>query len=171
MRPVVTSAVKIASRRGFLGAMIAFCGLYTPVLAQSDTQSGTTVAVMSAPEALSARRAGTILLIDIRRPEEWAQTGVAEGAVGLDMTSDSFVSDLITLRQTNPDKALALICRTGNRTGHVTSVLAKQGFPGLVDVREGMVGGRNGPGWLTRGLPIYAGTAGNMAAARAALLP
>ena len=62
------------------------------------------------------------------------------------------------LRSAYPEKPIALICRTGNRSGYVFDALNKQGFPNLMDVSEGMAGGRNGKGWIPRGLPIYAGT-------------
>lgn len=129
------------------------------------------VEVLSAEDAHAKAQSGEILLIDIRTPEEWAQTGVGEGAIGLDMTQDSFVSDLVALREANPDTPLALICRTGNRSGYVAGELTKRGFHGVQDVSEGMVGGRNGQGWLKRGLPIYPGTPETVAERRAAVLP
>lgn len=129
------------------------------------------VAHMSADAAHRAARKGHIILVDIRRPEEWQETGLAEGAVPLDMTQRDFVDRLITLRQSYPEKPLALICRTGNRTGHVSTLLAQQGFSGLIDVREGMAGGPYGPGWLRRGLPIYDGTPENIRARLQQVLP
>lgn len=129
---------------------------------RADAQQASPVATIAPDEALKQAQAGDIILIDIRTPEEWAQTGVAEGAIGLDMTRDDFVDQMVALRQANPDTPLALICRTGNRSGYVTDALAKQGFPGLADVKEGMVGGRNGAGWLKRGLPVYEGTEANV---------
>lgn len=129
------------------------------------------VAHMRADAAHRAARKGEIILVDIRRPEEWQETGLAEGAVPLDMTQRDFVDRLITLRQSYPEKPLALICRTGNRTGHVSTLLAQQGFSGLIDVREGMAGGPYGPGWLRRGLPVYDGTPENIRARLQQVLP
>ena len=149
--------VRLARRTAMLGGCAAFCSIITmggPVLGQHSP----TVSYMRPDEAHRAAQSGQIILVDIRRPEEWVQTGVADGAIGLDMTSEEFVESLVALRMANPEKPLALICRTGNRTGHVTTLLAQQGFPGLIDVQEGMVGGRYGPGWLKRGLPIYDGS-------------
>ena len=59
------------------------------------------------------------------------------------------------LRKADATKPIALICRTGNRSGRVIQILAKQGFPGLVDVAEGVAGGPRGKGWKPRGLPTY----------------
>lgn len=158
----------ILTRRWLLGSgMAAILLAAAPVAAREAAQIETLL-----PDAAhEAAQAGDIILIDIRRPEEWQQTGVAEGAIGLDMTQENFVQSLVALRQANPETPLALICRTGNRTGHVTKVLAEQGFPGLVDIKEGMVGGRYGPGWLKRGLPTYDGTPANVRARTRKALP
>ena len=45
-------------------------------------ESGPSVA---APEAWSQAQAGQLTLIDIRRPDEWKQTGVAKGALEINM--------------------------------------------------------------------------------------
>lgn len=161
MRSQVTTPFSRPTRRLLITAVLAVgsVGITTqffPVSAQDATPNG--VEIMTSDVAYEAAKSGDIILVDIRRPDEWQATGIGEGAVALDMREESFVNSLVSLRETYPDKLIALICRTGNRSGNVVSVLAGQNFPGLVDVSEGMVGGRNGPGWLARGLPIYAGT-------------
>ena len=75
-------------------------------------------ATMSVREAHARSRAKEVILVDIRRPEEWADTGVAEGAIKLDMTSPVFEARLAGLRAENPGKPIAIICRTANRTRH-----------------------------------------------------
>ena len=162
----MTQTTPLTRRATFAGlAALASCATLPHfALAQSALPQSLTrdIGVMTPDQAHQAAQDGEIILIDIRRPEEWLQTGVAEGAIGLDMTAESFVAYLVALREANPQTPLAMICRTGNRTGYVTDALAKQGFPGLVDVKEGMVGGRYGDGWLKRGLPTYAGTKANV---------
>ncbi len=140
-------------------------------MAQDSQPTPAPVEKMSPAAAMKFAEAGEIILIDIRTPQEWLQTGVAEGAIGLDMQAPGFVEALVALREANPEKELALICRTGNRTNYVATALAQQGFPGLVDVSEGMVGGPNGPGWINRGLPTYEGTPENVQARTEAALP
>jgi len=171
MRPEVTAIAPRPTRRAFLGlggGAVAAALVTWPAPSVAETAE---IDYMKPDAAHRAAVAGDIILIDIRRPEEWLQTNIAQGAIALDMREENFVPTLTALRRANPDTPIALICRTGNRTGYVTSALAKQGFPGLVDVNEGMMGGSNGPGWLNRGLPTYAGTMVNVTARRKTLLP
>ena len=146
MRPDVTFTNLRPTRRRFLFLTAGLVGTALVTVPESATSAEQDVTVMKPAAAYVAAQKGEIILIDIRRPDEWAETNVAEGAVGLDMRDEDFVSVLVSLRQANPDLPIALICRTGARTEYVTTTLAAQGFPGLVDVSEGMVGGRNGPG-------------------------
>ncbi len=172
MRPEVTTCYTGMSRRSFVG--LGLGAIATGLIAgttPADAAEGAPFEYMKPDAAHKAALAGDIILVDIRRPEEWLETNVAEGAIGLDMTDDSFVASLVALRRANPETPIALICRTGNRSGYVTTALAKQGFPRLVDVSEGMAGGTNGPGWLKRGLPTYRGTARNVAERTRARMP
>ena len=179
MRPEVTTFKTTPTRRSLLTrgiALLGFASLGAPRLALAAHAGGATadpaeVTTMPADAAYEAAKAGEIFLIDIRRPEEWLETRVGEGAIGLDMRDEGFVPALVALRQANPDKPIALICRTGSRSNYVVTALAKQGFPGLVDVTEGMVGGPNGPGWLTRGLPTYPGDFATVVQRRLSVLP
>lgn len=117
------------------------------------TQAASTPTI-SAPEALEKARNGEITLIDIRTPGEWRQTGVATGALTIDMTSKSFVQDVLNAVQGNPDAPITLICRTGNRTNYTREALEKRGFTNVSHVPEGMAGSAAGPGWVRRGLPV-----------------
>ena len=110
--------------------------------------------IISAPEAANAVNSGDMILIDIRSPGEWAETGVAEGAVALTMHSPDFPRKISAVLKGQHGKSIALICATGGRTGYVISLLSKDGFKGVIDVSEGMVGNERGPGWIARGLPL-----------------
>ncbi len=155
MQGQVTSPFMQSSRRVFLTGAIAAVAAGIALKA-TPVQAGE--ATMTPPEAHMAAVAGDIILVDIRTPPEWAETGIGEGAIALDMTQKDFVDSLVKLRNAYPEKPIAVICRTGNRSGYVFDALNKQGFPGLVNVPEGMAGGRNGKGWIPRGLPTYPGT-------------
>ena len=158
MQGQVTTLFAHANRRSFLtSALGAALSVAVVGLSMGAQPAQAAETVIKAPDAYVAAKAGNIILVDIRTPREWAQTGIAEGAVALDMTHKSFVDSLVKLRSAHPDKPIALICRTGNRSGYVFDALNKQGFPNLMDVSEGMAGGPNGKGWIPHGLPTYAG--------------
>ena len=91
-------------------------------------------------------------LYDIRRPEEWRQSGVVEGS-----RKQTFVD---AAGRANPeflpsfsaevakDAPVILICRTGNRTNALARELAAQGYSKIYNVRDGI------SGWLGERNPV-----------------
>ncbi len=112
--------------------------------------------VLSTPDVHRAAATGEVLLIDIRRPDEWQLTGIGEGAVPLDMRREDFAEVLLTLTQGRTDTPVALICARGVRSRGLSGRLRAAGFTGIIDVPEGMLGSGAGAGWLKRGLPVVA---------------
>lgn len=149
-----TASPSRLTRRGFLlggGVVIAVAGLggaqWFNVAAQvSDTD-------LTAPQAHDAVQAGRITLVDIRRPDEWARTGIGEGAVPIDMRASDFIDQLLVATQGRTDVPVALICARGVRSNRMSNRLRQAGFTQIIDVPEGMLGSGAGPGWLKRGLP------------------
>lgn len=97
---------------------------------------------------------GEVLLLDIRTPREWKQTGVSPLATPLNMRERSFGADLMALIDSNRDQPIALICASGGRSGYLAKVLSEAGFSEVYDVTEGMMGSGAGPGWIGAGLPV-----------------
>lgn len=112
--------------------------------------------VLDAQTAFDKLNAGELILVDIRTPEEWKQTGVVPGAWLMDMRDRQFANYIMATLERNPDHEVAIICRTGSRTGRVVAWLKENGVEGVKHVAEGMVGGPRGQGWLPRGLPVLA---------------
>ena len=112
-----------------------------------------TADVMSPPEALAAAAVGDILIVDIRRPDEWSKTGVPEHAVPVDMRSADFLEQLLSARASS-DQPVAVICARGMRSARLTRRLEVAGIGPIIDIPEGMLGSLAGPGWLRRNLPI-----------------
>ena len=110
--------------------------------------------ILSAPEAQDRLTSGEMIVLDIRSPEEWKQTGVAEGVWPVSMHRPDFGRQLQTILAKYEPSQIGLICATGGRTAHVVSVLRQNGIDGITDVSEGMMGNPRGPGWLARGMPI-----------------
>ncbi len=109
---------------------------------------------ITTPEAHKLAAEGAITLVDIRRPDEWAQTGTGEGAHRLDMRREDFISELSKITGGNTAAPIALICARGVRSARLTNRLTEAGFTNIIDVPEGMLGSTAGPGWIERGLPL-----------------
>ena len=130
----------------------AFLAVLTALFAAAcAAEAGPT---LSAPEAFEKARAGEITLIDIRTPQEWRQTGIAESALTIDMTRKTFVQEILDSVGGDKDAPIAIICRTGNRTTYTQKALQEMGFTHVYNVKEGMAGSGAGPGWVRRGLPV-----------------
>ncbi|MFP4278278.1 MAG: rhodanese-like domain-containing protein [Wenzhouxiangella sp.] len=118
----------------------------------------TSLPSLSAEDARALQESGDLVLIDIRQPEEWRETGMAQGAVGVSMMhpegGQGFLRDVLAAVDGDTDAAIALICRTGNRTSQVVPALMQWGFTRVYHIPEGMVGSRFGPGWIPGGLPM-----------------
>ncbi|WP_172331317.1 rhodanese-like domain-containing protein [Mangrovicoccus sp. HB161399] len=112
--------------------------------------------LLTPEEAQQAVRAGELLLVDIRRPDEWQRTGIAEGAHPLDLRRPDFAAALEALAGGDRTRPVALICAAGVRSRREAERLARAGFSAVHDVPEGMEGSRAGPGWIARGLPLGA---------------
>lgn len=136
--------------------LIAAAALLVPTVAAAQSAS----ADITPQDARAQAAAGKITLIDVRTPEEWRETGVAPGAARINMYhpagAEGFTRDVLKLVGGDRNAPIAVICRSGNRSTQVQRYLAEQGFTKVYNVREGMLGGSAGPGWVSRGLPIEA---------------
>ncbi|CAA6828541.1 MAG: Rhodanese [uncultured Thiotrichaceae bacterium] len=94
-----------------------------------------------------------VTLIDIRRPEEWASTGVVEGSKKITFflqsgaLNQSFVPEFTSL--VKPGDKVALICRTGSRTKAASQALVQQlGYKNVYNVKHGITG------WIRQGRAV-----------------
>jgi rhodanese-related sulfurtransferase len=78
-----------------------------------------------------------MLLVDIRTPEEWQQTGVVEGALLVTYsTPEAFLRAITPHLQ--PGQRVGLICRSGNRTSRAARQIAPLVTGQIVDIAGGM---------------------------------
>ncbi len=89
-----------------------------------------------------------------RSPEEWEETGVAQGAWPVSMHRPDFPQQLQAILQRYEPDQVGLICATGGRSAYVVEILEKNGIFGVLDVSEGMIGNVQAAGWIARGMPI-----------------
>ena len=92
---------------------------------------------------LQAKLESGIKLIDIRRPEEWQQTGVVAGSIkatAFDADGKFLPSFVETLTQTvQPGEEFIVICRTGNRTAALSNwLVTRGGYKNVLNHREGI---------------------------------
>lgn len=83
-----------------------------------------------------------VLMVDVREPDEWA-AGHAPGAVHIPM--GDVPARLDELPAT--DDSLAVVCRSGGRSGRAVQWLVQQGFD-VVNVEGGM------QSWARSGKPL-----------------
>jgi len=114
--------------------------------------------VITAEEANFRTEAGELMLIDVRSPQEWRQTGVPRGARRVTIHDpgglEGFVDAMAAAMDGDLKKPVALICARGNRSTLAQKVLNEAGFTRVFNIREGFIGGPYGPGWVKRGLPV-----------------
>ena len=110
--------------------------------------------VDAAPADLRAAQQKGALVIDIRRAEEWAETGIIEGAHTITAFTQSgqlhpeFQTKFTAIVPT-PDTPVMLYCRTGNRTGIIGNALVSQlGYNDVTHLSDGIVG------WTAGGAPV-----------------
>ena len=97
-----------------------------------------------------------VVVIDIRRAEEWVETGIIEGAHTITAFTQSgelhpeFQAKFTAIVPT-PETPVMLYCRTGNRTGVIGNALVSQlGYSDVTHLSEGIVG------WVAGGAPVVA---------------
>jgi rhodanese-related sulfurtransferase len=107
-----------------------------------DGSGWVTVNVKTAYEALSSN--GGAQLVDVREPEEWAETGVPQGAVLVPLGDlESRAASELTA-----DRPVYVICRSGNRSQAGSDILVGLGFAEVYNVDGGITA------WLAAGLPV-----------------
>jgi len=148
--PAITTMTNSITRRAILTGCaitaVALPGLVLPLSAGEAT--------MTAPEAHQAAKHNKVVFIDIRTPQEWQQTGIATTAHPVSMHKKGFLQKLDALIGGDKSRKIALICATGSRSAYIQSELKKRGYTNTISVAEGMIGGKNGKGWIPRGLPV-----------------
>jgi len=146
----VTTHRRHASAAALLAAaalVLTGCG-GSSTAAPADT--GTRVESASKPTLLTPVRAqeliadGGVQVLDVRTPEEFA-AGHVKGATLIDFYEPDFAERIAELDR---DTAYVVYCRSGNRSGKATALMAEQGFAAVSDVDGGVVA------WQAAGLPL-----------------
>jgi rhodanese-related sulfurtransferase len=155
--------MRSASRNGNVGKLVRLVfasilsfGVVATVEVQGQNVKRSGLAVMSAGEAHAKALAGALVLVDIRTTDEWRETGVPASGYTITMHQDRvmFMRQLVEAAGGSLQKPIALICAVGSRSAFLQRRLKQAGFENVIDVGEGVIGGRRGTGWIKSGLPI-----------------
>ena len=121
--------------------------LLTALLATATIAIAADVAKITPKEAAKLIADGQAVLVDVREPSEWAETGVAAPAVLLAKSDfDGAQKDWKPFLEKNAGKEIILYCRSGHRAGVVAAALAEKG------VKVANAGGMKD--WADAGLPV-----------------
>ena len=115
-----------------------------------DVTTPVTLGQATAEDLLKAR-ADSVVVVDIRREEEWQDTGIIDGSTAVTAFTETgqvhpeFLTKFQELAPT-PDTPVMLYCRTGNRTTSLGNALIDQlGFSDVSHLSTGI------EGWLADG--------------------
>jgi len=111
-----------------------------PVLAEGPTIRD--VSVQQASALISGDAPAVVL--DVRTPEEFAQ-GHIEGAINVDVNSDTFIEDLAKL---DKDTAYLVHCRSGRRSAKALEAMREASFTTIAHMNDGL------NGWSEAGLAL-----------------
>lgn len=131
-------------------AIVLWLGTMAIVSRASLAAANDLVAVTVA--AADAMRRNGAQIIDVRRSEEWQETGIVPGSILVTaFDADGRVNpDFLrsVQQQTHPDQPLLLICRTGNRSAKIGALLQQAGYSQLYNVAGGITA------WRSENLPL-----------------
>ena len=126
---------------GFLLLLLPLCGFAAQPHTNIDNAQ------------LKELRTQGVQLYDIRRPEEWRQTGVVEGSRLLTFVDGSGtpLPDFMPrfAAAVGKNDPVILICRVGNRTEALARILVEKfGYTQVYNVRQGITH------WIVEGNPV-----------------
>jgi len=104
-------------------------------------------------QQLKSLHAQGVPVYDIRRTDEWQQTGVVEGSHKLTFVDDKgrVMPDFVEkfTKAVGKNDPVILICRTGNRTDALSRALVEQlGYTKVYNVKNGITR------WISEGQPV-----------------
>lgn len=99
-------------------------------------------------QALKGAQDKTLIVIDVRTPAEWADTGVPANAKCKMLQAPDFADYVRSCRDAAPNLPIALFCLSGARSLKAAKAARKAGLDNLHIVRGGV------DAWRKAGLPL-----------------
>lgn len=133
-RPAKAPRARLAAVVVSLAVALAACG--------GTAAFGLTSA--SEAEELLAEQPTSVVVLDVRTPEEFAEGRIA-GAENIDFYANDFAIQLDSLDKEQP---YFVYCRSGNRSAQTIETMRSLGFTEVYELEGGILS------WLAAGLPI-----------------
>ena len=106
------------------------------------------IKMITVDQAYEGIESGAFILVDVRRDDEWINTGRPKGSYGVPLQSPDFISQISQLVQGDKGAAIAVSCGTGGRSLQGSNRLVDEGFTRIFNVEGGFLE------WKCQGLPI-----------------
>ncbi len=103
---------------------------------------------LSPKQAHQMQQNGEIVIIDVRQPDEWQQTGLPAGAQGVALSGPNFIEQIEEIAAQNKGCKLAISCQSGMRTKAAVKSLDAHGMKNLHQIKGGLMA------WNRENLPI-----------------
>lgn len=88
-----------------------------------------------------------LILVDVRTESEW-ESGIPKGAYTVTLGDPRMVDTIYGFMKEDASAPVAVICRSGMRSGRAAKLLAGAGFTDVSNVRGGMMA------WTAANLPV-----------------
>lgn len=101
----------------------------------SGCNSSDNITSVSAPEFDKAIKADSVLLLDVRTPQEYAE-GHIDGALNINIQSDDFRQR--AEKELSKDSTILIYCRSGRRSMEAAEILTELGYT-VVNLKGGII--------------------------------
>ncbi len=103
---------------------------------------------LSPRDAYEGAERGEVVIVDVRTPGEWANTGCPRSSHRITLKDAKLIDSVRGLLAQKPEAIVALSCLSGHRAKSAARKLKKSGVENLRIVEGGIIG------WRKSGLPM-----------------
>lgn len=115
------------------------------------SEAETKIEQISVADAHERELAGRTILIDVRRPDEWDETGRPQGSYGVTLQDKDFLEQVKKLTEGDETRSIAFTCKTGGRSAEAADRAKATGHINIANVKGGF------QAWSEAGLPTEKG--------------
>ncbi len=124
--------------------VIALAAVLLIGLSACAGESNAAVTNLNVSEFANVLATEDVVILDVRTPAEFADGHIAD-SINIDAQSGNFAAEIEGLDKT---KTYAVYCRSGNRSGTATQIMAEAGFSKLYNMNGGTID------WTNSGFPL-----------------